>query len=291
MVAIFSFDDVDGDSSRKCASAQHDTQRSNTPAQFEKEWPRLGGSASPALKPAWGLRASPQPAITSMFTVDGSSPRAGKTTGTAKGGLAMLLASSRSSSRAPSDAGDVVAERAAEAEASTSRGRKKKNKNKKAKAEKRGAGISTAGLEKPDFLLPRTLKASPSTGSLRGDFFSSPNKPEEKSEPEYTWGTPARGETSPTSSICSSPPRSGLSSLLSSAHPGDIVTVAGTETPVSSDNGEEDEEPMIAYEVAIDEDYVSKDVDSRLGSRSASPVRKKMTADDFETLKCLGKGT
>jgi hypothetical protein len=286
MVAIFSFDDVDG----HCAPTQRDTQRSNFPAQLEMEWPRLGGSSSPALKPAWGLRASPQPATTSTFTANASSPRAGKITGTAKGGLAMLLANSRSSSRAPSDAGDIVAERAAEAEASPSRGRKKKNKNKKAKAGKRGAGISTAGLEKPDFLLPRTIKASPSTSSLREDFLSSPNKPEEKSEREYTWGTPARGETSPTSSACPSPPRSGLSSLLSNAHPGDIVTVAGTETSVSSDTGEEDEEPMVAYEVAIDEDYVSKDVDSRTGSRSASPVRKKMTADDFETLKCLGKG-
>jgi hypothetical protein len=289
MVAIFSFDDANGLSSHDVASAQHSSQRSNPPVQFEKEWPRLGGSASPALKPAWGLRASPQPATTSTLTADRSSARAGTTSGTAKGGLAMLLANSRPSSRAPSDAGDIAVERIADVEANASRGRKKKSKNKKSKAGKRGAGISTAGLEKPDFLLPRTLKASPSTGSLREDFLS-PNMSRRKLDREYTWGTSARGETSSPSSVCSSPPRSGLSSLLSHAHPGDILTVAGTETSASSENGEEDEEPMLAYEVAIDEDYVSKDVDSRTGSRTASPARKKMTADDFEPLKCLGKG-
>ncbi|KAF8253049.1 kinase-like protein, partial [Wilcoxina mikolae CBS 423.85] len=49
-------------------------------------------------------------------------------------------------------------------------------------------------------------------------------------------------------------------------------------------------EALVAYEVAIDEDYISKDVDSQPTSRTASPTRKKVTADDFEPLKCLGKG-
>lgn len=290
MVAIFAFDGADAHTSRNRASPQHNTQRFNLPTQFEKEWPRLGGSAPPALKPSWGLRASPQPAATTTLTADRISPRAGMTSGTAKGGLAMLLANSRPSSRTPSDAGDIAAERA-EAELSPSRGRKKKNKNKKSKAEKRDAGISTAGLEKPDFLLPRTLKASPSTGSLRANFISSTPRPAGKPDSEYTWELTARGETSSSSSVSSSPPRSGFSSFLGNAHPGDIVTVAGTETPASSDNGEEDDrESVVAYEVAIDEDYISKDVDSRTGSRTASPARKKMTVDDFEPLKCLGKG-
>lgn len=294
-MAIFAFDDEQGVSSQNGNTAAPRNNRNPESATLlEKEWPRLGGKASPALKPASGLRGAPQTASTSASAVGSSlaslldaPTRAGKSTGTAKGGLALLLASSCSSSRAPSDAGDIAAERAAEA-ASASRGRKKnkKNKNKNKGANNRATGVSTAGLERPDFLLPRTLKASPSTSSLREQFnVTAPT------DAEYTWGNIKRSlDSSSPSSVASSPPRSGLSSLLSLAHPGDIVTIGGrgSDTSASSENG--GDEPMVAYEVAIDEDYVSKDVDSAFTSRDASPSRKKVTADDFEPLKCLGKG-
>ncbi|KAF8253048.1 hypothetical protein K440DRAFT_274568 [Wilcoxina mikolae CBS 423.85] len=133
-----------------------------TPAALEeKEWPRLGGTPMLKLKPSSGrLRGSVQTPATStlaaggsLYSSEGGNSRA--TIGTAKGGLALLLANSRSSSRAPSEAGDIAAERAAEKP--SPRGRKKKSKN---KAVKRGANVSTAGLEKPDvvWLLLRLLQ-------------------------------------------------------------------------------------------------------------------------------------
>jgi len=290
-MAIFAFDDEQGVSPQNGTAAPYNNRNLGDAALLEKEWPRLGGRASPALRPASGLRGAPQTASTTASAAGSSlsglldvPTRAGRAIGTAKGGLALLLASSRSSSRAPSDAGDIAAERAAET-ANASRGRRKKSKRSKNKGvNNRGAGISMAGLEKPDFLLPRTLKASPSTSSLREQFnVTAPT------DAEYTWGHLKRDLASSPSSVASSLPRSGLSSLLSLAHPGDIVTIGGeSETSASSENG--GDEPMVAYEVAIGEDYVSKDADSASTSRDASPSRKKVTADDFEPLKCLGKG-
>ncbi|KAI5816985.1 kinase-like domain-containing protein [Pyronema omphalodes] len=131
------------------------------PKLDQGEWPTLGGKPTPSMKPTAGPKAiSP---TTSTLPVGAPAPRA--QIGTAKGGLAMLLANSRPSSRAPSDAGDIAAE------------------------------------------------------------------------------------------------------------PGD-------------------DEELVAYEVAIDEDYISKDIESRNTSRTASPSRhrKKVTCDDFEPVKCLGKG-
>lgn len=273
MVTIFAFDDV--------ADASHPTNQNHRAAVLEKEWPRLGGGKSSAtLKPASGLKALPQISILEGNSLPGLPGPLAHTTaasGTAKGGLAMLLAASRPSSRAPSDAGDIVAERAAEA-LQAQRGRKKKSKSKK--GANRGAGVSTAALERPDFLLPRTLKSSPSTASLAAKFAV----PEGVSaDLEYTWSSKKQDQGSSASSMCSSPPRSGMPSLLNQAHPGDVVSV-------DVSGSESGEEPLVAYEVAIDEDYISKDVDSRSTSRTASPSRKKMTADDFEPLKCLGKG-
>lgn len=290
--------------------------------QLDKGWPCLGGKPASALKPASGLRGSLQTPRVSTPVVggnlSGSAPggassasgalggipgsRGRPTVGAAKGGLAMLLANSRSSSRAPSEAGDVALERAAASEAAAKaspaapRGRKKKSSNKKKGAKRGGGGsganISTANLEKPDFLMPRALKASPSTSSLREEFKISADE-----EPEYTWSFVKRGPAAvaaaavgvATSNSASSPPRSSLSSLLNQAHPGDIVALDGSDTPASSENGES-EEALVAYEVALEEDYIARDVDSKPASRTASPSRRKVTADDFEPLKCLGKG-
>jgi hypothetical protein len=266
---------------------EEDWSNTSQPALEEKEWPRLGGAPTLKLKPSSGrLRGALQSPATSTLAAGGSlyasAGEGGRATiGTAKGGLALLLANSRSSSRAPSEAGDIAAERAAE-KASSARGRKKKAKN--SKGAKRGTNVSTAGLEKPDFLKPRTLKASPSTSSLREEFRLSEDH-------EYTWSFVKRrlGDAPASNSACSSPPRSSLSSLPNQAHPGDVLTFDGSDTPASSESGEP-EEALVAYEVAIDEDYISKDVDSHPTSRAASPTRRKVTADDFEPLKCLGKG-
>lgn len=290
-------------------------------AQLDKGWPCLGGKPASALKPASGLRGSLQTPRVSTPVVGGNlfgggpggtlsasgapgGPTGGRgrpTVGAAKGGLAMLLANSRSSSRAPSEAGDVALERAAAAEAAAKaspspaapRGRKKKsNKKKGAKRGGGGASVSTANLEKPDFLMPRTLKAAPSTSSLREEFKISGDE-----DPEYSWSFVKRGPAAvaaaaaavgvAASNSASSPPRSSLSSLLNQAHPGDIV--GGDDTPASSENGES-EEALVAYEVALEEDYIARDVDSKPASRTASPSRRKVTAGDFEPLKCLGKG-
>ena len=277
MTAIFDFDDTDMPSANRAYGQP-------APAAMEQNWPRLGGGGGKKTtsKPSMPLKAPAQAAVLGNLALPAlpATLRATPASGAAQGGLAMLLAASRTTSRAPSDAGDIVAERAAEAH--DQRGRKKKSKAKK--GANRGAGISTAGLEKPDFLQPRTLKAPPSIASLAA---APTSVPAAMGDSEYTWSFKKQGQVSSASSTCSSPPRSGLSSLLAQMHPGDVVSLDTTDASEESDCGQE---PLVAYEVAIDEEYISKDVDSRSTSRTASPSRKKMTADDFETLKCLGKG-
>jgi hypothetical protein len=253
----------------------------------EKEWPALGGKPSPALRPNSGLRGLLQPANVSALAANGSlyswpavPTRTGSNSGTAKGGLAHLLANSQPSTRAPSEAGDIVAERAVDTHTVSA---KKKSKGKKKGKRATGcAVVSTAHLERPDYLTPRILKPSVSKGSLRDDAAQSVSKGE--SDREYLWAQQSVSSSSRTTS----PAGSALSSLLSQAHPGDIAASHGSDTSASSENGEE---PLVTYEVAMDEDYVSKDVDSRSSSRTASLSRgTKITADDFEPLKCLGKG-
>lgn len=210
--------------------------------------------------------------------------------GTAKGGLAHLLAKSTSSSRAPSDAGDIIAERADEVKKNHSR-KKKPNKKNKGQTSKPGAVVSTAGLEKPAFLLPpRALKPSASYSSLRDDIAVIQPDPD-RLDQDHSWSFVKRQPVSSRNSASSSPPHSGLSSLLSQAHPGDRLTFQTDSETSASESGEQ---PLVTYEVAIDEDYVSRDVASRAASRGVSPTRnvtKKMTSEDFEPLKCLGKGS
>jgi serine/threonine protein kinase len=84
----------------------------------------------------------------------------------------------------------------------------------------------------------------------------------------------------------------------------------GSYTPSSADsttsdpNGEDDSTAdMVSYEIPIDQDFVnpivneSQDAHSSFASamsadqRATSMIARKMTASDFTTLKCLGKGT
>lgn len=84
----------------------------------------------------------------------------------------------------------------------------------------------------------------------------------------------------------------------------------GSYTPSSADsttsdhNGEDDQAAeMVSYEILIDQDFVdpivneSQDTHSLFAStmsaeqRATSMIARKMTASDFTTLKCLGKGT
>lgn len=75
----------------------------------------------------------------------------------------------------------------------------------------------------------------------------------------------------------------------------------GSETPSSESvssatNSDEDAADMISYEVPLEHDFVSPDVckDELDGSGDAfmlDHVVRKMTASDFEPLRCLGKGT
>lgn len=99
-------------------------------------------------------------------------------------------------------------------------------------------------------------------------------------EPDWTFMKRPVAPSSGSSSRSSSPLRpSGLSSLLSQAHPADLV---GSDTSVGSENG--DAGVVETYEVALDEDYVNEEA-------GAQVERRKMHADDFEPIRCLGKGT
>lgn len=81
----------------------------------------------------------------------------------------------------------------------------------------------------------------------------------------------------------------------------------GSYTPSSADStvsGEDDSTgDMVSYEIPIDQDYVNLSVNDSQNllatsastlcadQRATSMIARKMTADDFHTLKCLGKGT
>lgn len=275
MSAIFTLEDYGSSSSKNATSLD------------EEVWPTLGDAKTvkqpPALTPKSGFWSTAQKPNVTSVTIHGAVP----SSGTAKGGLAQLLAGSRPASRASSDAGDLTAERAAET--LPRRGRKKKSKNNRNAAAKKGAAVITDELENHDLLRPKFLKPSGSKSSLRDEVTARRTVPNKLRDEEDTWNfVKQQPSSTPASSVCSSPPRSGLSSLLSQAHPAGIATVGGSDVSASSGGGAE---PMVTYEVAIGEDYVSKDVDSRTPSRTTSPSRKKMTADDFEPLKCLGKGS
>lgn len=177
------------------------------------------------------------------------------------GGLSQLFAHSEVSSRAPS--------RAPSAERKKGKKKKKKSANKATKDTKRVLDLNRFDAE---FEVVKK-------GTLRP--VDDGNNWKRLAEPDWTFMKRAVSSTS--SSRSSSPPHpSALSSLLSQAHPGDLVSVAGdSDTSVSSENGDGQRTPTETYEVALDGDYVNAE----------EPERRQMRADDFEPLRCLGKGT
>ena len=91
-----------------------------------------------------------------------------------------------------------------------------------------------------------------------------------------------------------------LDSLSLSGKPSAATSVRGSGTPsnasVASDSDQT--EVLTSYEVPLDHDFVSADAAQEDGSRSAtngidmrSQLCRKMTADDFEPILCLGKGS
>lgn len=237
------------------------------PTLQTQNFPALGVSSRPATPLKSDVLAAPVPRW-----------------GTAKGGLAQLLAgsaaSSRVPSRAPSDAGDIAAERATGYDAVVAPVQKKKKKGKKGKGAPKGAGVSTQGLERPDFLLSKAVKKAVADQKL-----SRPTSSEAEAEEEDWKFLKKDVVPTPARSHSSSPPQSGLSSLLSQPHPADI-----THADSSATSEDECPTPVVAYEVPIEEDYVSRDVDSRPPSRVDKDPHRKMTTEDFEQLKYLGKG-
>ncbi|RPA92657.1 Pkinase-domain-containing protein [Choiromyces venosus 120613-1] len=239
---------------------------------------------SPTLtKPVYGFGGGRRRAsITAAANVEGAGSvsslavavAAAKISQGLPGGLAALFPHSEVSSRAPSDAGDIESERA---QGKNGAGRKKKRS--KSKKKKGGAGTiqqqqQQQGKKKAD--------AKKGESVVPVDDGLSPD-----------WNFVKRNVSpSPSSSRSSSPPRrSGLSSLLSQAHPGDLVSVrSGSDTSVESENGDAPAD-MGTYEIALDEDYIDEGVNSRPTSRGGPDEMRKMHAEDFETLKCLGKGT
>jgi len=248
---------------------------------------------SPTLtKPVYGFGGGRRRAsITAAANVEGAGSvsslavavAAAKISPGVPGGLAALFPHSEVSSRAPSEVGDIDSERAQEKS-----GGGKRKKRSKSKKKKTGVGSVQQQQQRQQQQQPQ--------GGRKGEG--------KKDEPAAAvpvnggglspdWSFVKRNiSPSPSSSVSSSPPRrSGLSSLLSQAHPGDLVSVkSGSDTSVGSENGDGPAD-MGTYEIALDEDYIDEDVNSRPTSRSGLDQRRKMHAEDFETLKCLGKGT
>ncbi|KAI5841110.1 kinase-like domain-containing protein [Morchella snyderi] len=239
--------------------------------------PLAPAPANTDVKPIYGFGGGRRRAsITAAANVDGAGSvhtlASVAKTSPAPGGLSQLFAhsevSSRATSRAPSDD-----ERAQKPTASAG-GKKKKNKKGKNAAKKNQ--IRDLSKFDADFETPKkgSMKSAEDAWSKLGGL----------AEPDWTFmKRPVTATSSTCSSRSSSPPRpSGLSSLLSQADPGNLVSVVySSDTSVCSEAGDIPS-PGETYEVALDEDYVAP---------SAAAVPRKMHADDFQQLRCLGKGT
>ena len=75
--------------------------------------------------------------------------------------------------------------------------------------------------------------------------------------------------------------------------------VPGSETPSSADGSEEQDdstEEMVSYELQLDQDFVSGSVEEKIIAKSvnadqhATSILRKMSADDFVPIRCLGEG-
>ncbi|KAF2444901.1 kinase-like protein [Karstenula rhodostoma CBS 690.94] len=72
--------------------------------------------------------------------------------------------------------------------------------------------------------------------------------------------------------------------------PGQLRSGLSSNASVSNFS-DSDRTEMESYEVDLNEDFVSPEVHSKPSTMVASSVARKMTADDFDTLTCLGKGS
>lgn len=72
--------------------------------------------------------------------------------------------------------------------------------------------------------------------------------------------------------------------------PGQLRSGLSSNASVSNFS-DSDRTEMESYEVDLDEDFVSPDVRSKPSTMLTSSVARKMTAEDFEPLTCLGKGS
>lgn len=72
--------------------------------------------------------------------------------------------------------------------------------------------------------------------------------------------------------------------------PGQLRSGISSNASVSNFS-DSDRTEMESYEVDFDEDYVNPDIRSKPSTMLTNSVARKMTAEDFETLTCLGKGS
>lgn len=221
------------------------------------------------VKPVYGFGGGRRRAsITAAANVEGAGSVSSlvATAKIAPGPLAGLFPHSEASSRAPSD---------------TEKKPRRKRKNRKKKN----------GAAQPSPVVMVSAAASGGGAGSGGAGGAGSGGGEQGLKLDWSSFKKSVGTASSCSSRSSSPPkRSGLSSLLGQADVGDLVSVRGENcSSVKSGDGKGDE--MGTYEVALDEDYVDEDVSSRPPSRCGADERRKMHAEDFETLKCLGKGT
>ncbi|GME63504.1 putative serine threonine-protein kinase psk1 protein [Neofusicoccum parvum] len=171
---------------------------------------------------------------------------------------------------------------------------------------------SNAAKKKKKKRANRPTPAAPAMQTIRG--FQTPVTSECEETDISASNTPMLGpvKSRDLPSVTSSPAlrptssSSGISSMkaqlerlnLSSPMPNPVTSMIAASSNVSviSDlSSNSDKTEMETYEVEIDEDFASVDVresvfedttDSRIGS-----LARKMTADDFEPMRCLGKGS
>ncbi|KAF2687065.1 hypothetical protein K458DRAFT_415339 [Lentithecium fluviatile CBS 122367] len=164
-----------------------------------------------------------------------------------------------------------------------------KNRKKKKKAMKGSPAMNTvrgfetpitSGGEESDYSVATTPRFGPALSGL----------------PSVT-SSPALRPTSAASGI------SGLKQQLESLNLGPRIDspLRGTgngllRSGISSNASisglsDSDRTEMESYEVDLDEDFVSPDVRSKPSTMLTSSVTRKMTADDFDTLTCLGTGS
>ncbi|KAF2865855.1 kinase-like domain-containing protein [Massariosphaeria phaeospora] len=169
--------------------------------------------------------------------------------------------------------------------------KKAQKKKKKKKAMKPGAPATntirgfqtpvTSAGEESDF----SLVSTPYLGPTRSGF------PSVTSSPALRPTSAAGGISNLKQQLEALSIGSRVDSPMKASWTGVAKTGISSNTSISGLDSDSDRTEMESYEVNIDQDFISPDVPSKVFTFVTSDYARKMTAEDFQPLTCLGKGS